>query len=136
LLSTLSAFAPPETPQYVQLALTLTFMVGAMGFAKLGTLVNFISRQVVLGFTAGAAVLIAVNQIKNFVGLPIPRGPSPSFSGGRVATAAFGVAGPRDHPPRRSWSVAPFPWGLPPVAWRTTRPPLESQLDEGMRCRS
>ncbi len=78
LLSTLSAFAPPETPQYVQLALTLTFMVGvielAMGFAKLGTLVNFISHQVVLGFTAGAAVLIAANQIKNFVGLPIPRG--------------------------------------------------------------
>ena len=78
LLSTLSAFAPPETPQYVQLALTLTFMVGAielaMGIAKLGTLVNFISHQVVLGFTAGAAVLIAANQIKNFVGLPIPRG--------------------------------------------------------------
>lgn len=78
LLSTLSAFAPPETPQYVQLALTLTFMVGAielaMGFAKLGTLVNFISHQVVLGFTAGAAILIATNQIKNFVGLPIPRG--------------------------------------------------------------
>ena len=78
LLSTLSAFAPPETPEYVQLALTLTFMVGAieltMGMARMGTLVNFISHQVVLGFTAGAAILIAVNQLKNFVGLPIPRG--------------------------------------------------------------
>jgi SulP family sulfate permease len=78
LLSTLSAFAPPETPEYVQLALTLTFMVGVieltMGIARMGTLVNFISHQVVLGFTAGAAILIAVNQLKNFVGLPIPRG--------------------------------------------------------------
>jgi len=78
LLSTLSAFAEPGTQHYVQLALTLTFMVGAieltMGLARLGTLVNFISHQVVLGFTAGAAILIAVNQLKNFVGLPIPRG--------------------------------------------------------------
>jgi SulP family sulfate permease len=78
LLSTLSAFADPGTEYYVQLALTLTFMVGAieliMGLARMGTLVNFISHQVVLGFTAGAAILIAVNQLKNFVGLPIPRG--------------------------------------------------------------
>ncbi len=78
LFSTLSTFAPPQTPEYVQLAFTLTFMVGAieltMGLAKLGALVNFISHQVVLGFTAGAALLIATNQIKNFVGMPIPRG--------------------------------------------------------------
>lgn len=78
LFSSLSALAEPATAQYVTLALTLTFMVGviqvAMGAARLGTLVNFISHSVVIGFTAGAAILIAANQIKNFFGLEIPRG--------------------------------------------------------------
>ncbi len=78
LFSALSAFAEPGTHEYVRLALTLTFMVGvielAMGLARLGTLVNFISHSVIVGFTAGAAILIATKQIKNFFGLEIPRG--------------------------------------------------------------
>ncbi len=72
--------AEPGTAQYVSLALTLTFFVGLiqiiMGFARLGTLVNFISHSVVVGFTAGAAILIATKQVKNFFGLPIPRSAS------------------------------------------------------------
>lgn len=51
----------------------LAFLVGLiqfiMGVAKLGNLVNFISHSVVVGFTAGAGILIAFNQIKNFLGL-------------------------------------------------------------------
>ena len=78
LFSALSAFAEPATHEYVKLALTLTFMVGvlelAMGLARLGTLVNFISHSVIVGFTAGAALLIATKQIKNFFGVEIPRG--------------------------------------------------------------
>jgi len=78
LFSTLSNLAEPASVNYVQLAVTLTFMVGVievvMGAAKLGTLVNFISHSVVIGFTAGAAILIAFNQLKNFFGIPIPRG--------------------------------------------------------------
>jgi SulP family sulfate permease len=78
LFSALSVYAEPGTAHYVQLALTLTLMVGlielAMGFARLGTLVNFISHSVVIGFTAGAAILIASNQIKHFFGVDIPRG--------------------------------------------------------------
>ena len=78
LFSALSAFAEPATPEYVRLALTLTLMVGTiqllMGFARLGSLVNFISHSVVIGFTAGAAILIAANQIKHFFGIDIPRG--------------------------------------------------------------
>ncbi len=78
LFASLSAFAAPGSPDYVRLALTLTFMVGVlelvMGLARLGTLVNFISHSVVIGFTAGAAILIATKQIKNFFGVPIPRG--------------------------------------------------------------
>ncbi len=70
LFASLSALAEPTTGQYVALAITLTFMVGItqiiMGYAKLGTLVNFISHSVIIGFTAGAAILIASNQIKHF----------------------------------------------------------------------
>ncbi|NOZ37974.1 MAG: hypothetical protein GXP11_07900, partial [Gammaproteobacteria bacterium] len=37
------------------------------------TIVNFISHSVVVGFTTGAAILIASKQLKNFFGVPIPR---------------------------------------------------------------
>lgn len=78
LFSSLSALAEPGSAKYVQLALTLTLMVGViqltMGLFRMGTLVNFISHSVIIGFTAGAAVLIAANQVKNYFGLPIPRG--------------------------------------------------------------
>ncbi|MGE4561197.1 MAG: SulP family inorganic anion transporter [Desulfobulbus sp.] len=77
LYSALSAHAVPGTPEYVQLALTLTMMVGIiqfiMGLARFGALVNFISHSVVVGFTAGAALLIATSQLKHFLGLAIPR---------------------------------------------------------------
>jgi sulfate permease, SulP family len=78
LFSALSAFAEPGSIDYVRLALTLTFMVGiiqlVMGLARLGVLVNFISHSVVIGFTAGAALLIAANQLKHFFGVEVPRG--------------------------------------------------------------
>ncbi len=78
LFSSLSVLADPGSSDYVAYALTLTFMVGvielAMGIARLGALVNFISHSVVVGFTAGAAVLIAVSQLKHFFGLDMPRG--------------------------------------------------------------
>ncbi len=72
LFSALSLLAVPGTPDYVALALTLTFMVGvmelALGLARMGALVNFISHSVVVGFTAGAALLIAAKQLKHFFG--------------------------------------------------------------------
>jgi SulP family sulfate permease len=78
LFSSLSKYAVPGSMEYVQLALTLTMMVGLieliMGLARLGTLVNFISHSVVVGFTAGAALLIASSQFKHFLGIEIPRG--------------------------------------------------------------
>ncbi|MEW6118809.1 MAG: SulP family inorganic anion transporter [Pseudomonadota bacterium] len=78
LFSVLAPHAEPGSTEYVRLALTLTFLVGiiqiVMGLAKLGTLVNFISHSVVTGFTAGAAILIATNQVKHFTGLAIPNG--------------------------------------------------------------
>ncbi|MBU0681618.1 MAG: SulP family inorganic anion transporter [Proteobacteria bacterium] len=78
IFSVLSQHAEPGSAQYVELALTLTLMVGliqfSMGLARFGTLVNFISHSVVVGFTAGAAILIATSQLKHFLGLSLPRG--------------------------------------------------------------
>lgn len=76
--ASLSPLAEPGSAAYVQLALTLSFLSGcimlALGWLRLGSLMNFVSHTVVVGFTAGAAVLIATSQLKNFFGLPIPRG--------------------------------------------------------------
>lgn len=76
IFATLSPLAEPGSALYIQLALSLTFMTGllmlAMGLARLGVLVNFISHSVVIGFTAGAAVLIATSQLKNFFGVTAP----------------------------------------------------------------
>jgi len=78
LFSALSVYATPGTVDYVTLALTLTFMVGlfelVLGLARMGALVNFISHSVVVGFTAGAAILIAAKQMKHFFGIEMPSG--------------------------------------------------------------
>jgi len=76
--ASVSPYAPPGSPEFIGLVLTMTFLTGlfqlALGLARMGVLVNFISHTVVIGFTAGAAMLIAGSQIKNFFGLDIPRG--------------------------------------------------------------
>ncbi len=76
--ASLSPMAEPGSLEFVQLALTLSFLSGllmlALGALRLGGLMNFVSHTVVVGFTAGAAVLIASSQLKYFFGLDIPRG--------------------------------------------------------------
>jgi sulfate permease, SulP family len=76
--ASVSPYAAPGTPEFIGLVLTMTFLTGmfqlALGLARMGVLVNFISHTVVIGFTAGAALLIAGSQIKNFFGVDIPRG--------------------------------------------------------------
>ncbi len=95
LFSVLSPHAEPGSAQYVGMALTLTFLVGmiqiGMGLAKLGTLINFISHSVVTGFTAGAAILIATNQVKHFTGLAIPRGSDFTTTWGMAFTQATDI---------------------------------------------
>ena len=65
---------------YIELVLMVTFLTGvfqlAMGLARMGVLVNFISHTVVVGFTAGAALLIVAAQIQHFFGIPMERGMS------------------------------------------------------------
>ena len=73
-----SKYAEPGTQEFVSLALTLTFLAGVyqlvFGLAKFGLLINFVSHNVVIGFTAGAALLIASSQIPYIVGIDIARG--------------------------------------------------------------
>lgn len=76
--ASVSLFAIPQSENYIMLVLCLTVMVGliqfSLGIARLGSLVNFISHSVVVGYTAGAALLIATYQIKHIVGLNVPDG--------------------------------------------------------------
>ena len=85
--TTISPLAEPGSPQFIGLVLTLTLMAGlfqlALALARMGTLVNFVSHSVVIGFTSGAAMVIATSQLKNVFNLPIAS--SGDFVGNWVA---------------------------------------------------
>ena len=74
----ISPLAEPGSPEFIRMVISLTFLTGLfqliLGMARMGVLVNFISHTVVIGFTAGAALLIAASQVKNFLGINIVRG--------------------------------------------------------------
>lgn len=74
LFAMLSPLALAFSPGYIQMALAVTVMVGVMqwliGALRLGSLANFISPAALFGFTSGAAVLIAVYALPDFLGLP------------------------------------------------------------------
>jgi SulP family sulfate permease len=75
--ATIGALAAPFSPAYVALVLTLNLMIGliklGLGLARLGALVNFISTTVIVGFTAGAGLLIIGAQLRNFFGIDVPQ---------------------------------------------------------------
>ena len=75
--SIVAGLAQPGSSDYLQMAFLLAFMAGgiriAMGLARLGNLLNFVSHSVILGFTAGAGVLIAFNQLPSFLGLHLEK---------------------------------------------------------------
>ncbi|KJK21675.1 sulfate transporter [Burkholderiaceae bacterium 16] len=84
LFAMLSPVAFAGSPEYINLALAVTVMVGllqlAVGTLRLGSLANFISPSVLLGFTCGAATLIGLYALKDLFGLAVPTG-----------TSAFGI---------------------------------------------
>lgn len=90
LFAMLSPLALAFTPAYIQLALAVTLMVGVMqfliGVLRLGSLANFISPAALFGFTSGAAVLIAIYALPDFLGLPPARERGPSAVLTHVAT--------------------------------------------------
>lgn len=76
LFAMLAPLAIAGSPEYIQLALVVTIMVGliqtGIGLLKLGTLANFISPAVLGGFTSGAALLIALHAFGGGLGLSDP----------------------------------------------------------------
>lgn len=62
-----------------------------MGMFKLGTLIRFVPVAVVTGFTNGIAVLIALSQVRDFLGLVTPTMPASFFGMTAVLASAIGT---------------------------------------------
>jgi SulP family sulfate permease len=75
--ATLSQFAAPGSEAFIAMAVALALMVGAielaMGLARLGNLVNFVSHPVLAGFTSAAALIIALSQLDKALGVASSR---------------------------------------------------------------
>src|SRR5574340_261315 len=73
LFTTVSPLAQAGSETYIEMVITITFLAGmfqlSLGVARRGALVNFVSHSVVVGFTSGAALLIATSQLSNFLGV-------------------------------------------------------------------
>ena len=71
--------------------LICTIMAGvllfAMGLLRLGNLIRFIPVPIVIGFTNGIAVLIALSQLKDFFGLQVENVPADFFGKLQVLAA-------------------------------------------------
>ncbi|MFZ1498871.1 MAG: SulP family inorganic anion transporter [Giesbergeria sp.] len=66
----------------------------ALGWLRLGSLVRFVPVSIVIGFTNGIAVLIAVSQLKDFLGLAIDKMPGNFFSQVHVMALHAGTVNP------------------------------------------
>jgi SulP family sulfate permease len=62
----------------------------AMGWLRLGTLVRYVPVQIIIGFTNGIAVLIAVSQLKDLLGLHPPKVDADFFSQAHAVLAYLG----------------------------------------------
>lgn len=62
----------PDQQMRIQAAVLMAFMIGAIqiaiSLARLGDLTRYVSHSVIVGFTAGASILLVLDQLKNLVG--------------------------------------------------------------------
>lgn len=76
LFTSVSPLATPGSQAFIALVLLLTFLAGLfqwlLGLLRFGSLVNLISPSVLLGFTLGAALVIALGQLPNLLGIELP----------------------------------------------------------------
>ncbi len=103
--SALTPLAEPGSGEFVALAITLALMAGALqlvlGLFSLGTLVNFLAHPVILGFTNAAAIVIALSQLKDLLGVPMA-----SDTGILVAVAEVLGRLPEAHLPTLAFGLA------------------------------
>lgn len=89
LAASLAPLALAGSADYLRLALVLTLMVGllqvAVALLRLGVLTHFIAPSVLLGFTTGAAVLIAWHALLDLHAWPQPDWPALALGLGTVA---------------------------------------------------
>ena len=82
-IALLSALGPFAESDRVAMAVLLALFIGLIQIGitlfRLGDLSRYISHSVIVGFTAGAAVLLVLDQIKNLVGLTGVGGPEDHF---------------------------------------------------------
>lgn len=68
--------AEPGTDKYVSLVIVLGIFVGltqiAMSIARLGFVVNLLSKPVILGFTTAAPIIISFTQLGTLLGVDLP----------------------------------------------------------------
>lgn len=91
LAASLAPLAAVGSAEYLRLALVVTLMVGALqlliAVLRLSVLTHFISPSVLLGFTGGAAVLIAWHAV-----LSLAQTPGPLAANVGVAAVTLGLA--------------------------------------------
>ncbi len=77
-VATVAPLAPPGSDAFITYSITLALMVGlirlALGFLRLGMLVNLLSAPVVAGFTSAAALIIVTSQLHHLLGVPAALG--------------------------------------------------------------
>ncbi|WJX44481.1 putative sulfate transporter 3.3 [Trifolium repens] len=58
---------------FIQLAFTSTFFAGifqaALGILRLGFIIDFLSKAILIGFMAGAAIIVSLQQLKSLLGI-------------------------------------------------------------------
>ena len=98
-LMTASALAPlasQGSALYGVLAAQLAFLAGAVlllcGLLRIGFLANFFSRPVMSGFTIGAAIVIALGQVRPLLGAELPAVHWPSAALGLGSLALLVLA--------------------------------------------
>ena len=106
LLASLGSMAPAGSAEYIELVLTVTLLVGVVqclvGGLRLGAVANFISPAALLGFTSGAALLIALHALKDLLGV-YPEGPTARWRRCALRWSTAARASPRSPPLRSRW---------------------------------
>ncbi|MDC0872136.1 solute carrier family 26 protein [Flavobacteriaceae bacterium] len=71
----LGALSIVDPSQYIQMAIVLALLMGALqfilGLLRMGFIVSFLSKPVINGFTAAAAIIIGLSQLKHLLGIPV-----------------------------------------------------------------
>ncbi|NRB48456.1 MAG: solute carrier family 26 protein [Saprospiraceae bacterium] len=76
-LAGISQLEEPGSVAFIELVILTGLLVGLaqllLSFLRMGFLVNFLSHPVLVGFTSAAAVIIGISQLKDLLGIAIPR---------------------------------------------------------------